>query len=233
MWTYAVARTRGRWARGDSCVLRAQTEADEVDHKCANKTKKFFSRGAGARAVPCFGAPTRCQRRAPKRALHPNSRLRNALPYTTPTCAPQTSSPEPHPPTPASPRASSVSNMSGAEVDAATPAPPKPPVAPVPAAAPPAPSTPSISLSNGDLDRFLEQLLSESCKPLGEEEVKGLCEKAREILMEESNVQAVSCPVTVSGDIHGQYHDLLELCTSNECTSTFLFSFCLPMPCCV
>lgn len=89
---------------------------------------------------------------------------------------------------------------------------PKPPVAPVPAAAPPAPATPSVSLSNGDLDRFMEQLLSESCKPLAEEEVKSLCEKAREILMNESNVQAVNCPVTVSGDIHGQYHDLLELC---------------------
>ena len=83
----------------------------------------------------------------------------------------------------------------------------------VPAAAPAAPTAPASQLSNGDLDRFMEQLLSETCKPLSEEEVKSLCEKAREILMDESNVQAVSCPVTVSGDIHGQYHDLLELCT--------------------
>lgn len=82
----------------------------------------------------------------------------------------------------------------------------------VPAAAPAAPTAPATQLSNGDLDRFMEQLLSETCKPLSEEEVKSLCEKAREILMDESNVQAVSCPVTVSGDIHGQYHDLLELC---------------------
>ena len=84
---------------------------------------------------------------------------------------------------------------------------------PVPDAAPAAVTTPSITLSNGDLDRFMEQLLSEVCKPLLEEEVKALCEKAREILQEESNVQPVSCPVTVSGDIHGQFHDLLELCT--------------------
>lgn len=38
-----------------------------------------------------------------------------------------------------------------------------------------------------------------------------LSSKAREILMEESNVQAVKAPVTVCGDIHGQFHDLMEL----------------------
>jgi hypothetical protein len=35
--------------------------------------------------------------------------------------------------------------------------------------------------------------------------------QAREVILEESNVINVRCPVTVCGDIHGQFHDLMEL----------------------
>ena len=38
---------------------------------------------------------------------------------------------------------------------------------------------------------------------LTENEVKELCEKAKEILSEESNVAPVKAPVTICGDIHG------------------------------
>ena len=46
-----------------------------------------------------------------------------------------------------------------------------------------------------DLDRQIEQL--RRCEIIKESEVKALCNKAREILVEESNVQRVFAPVTV------------------------------------
>ena len=61
----------------------------------------------------------------------------------------------------------------------------------------------------GDLDRFIATV--SECQPLKEPEIRLLCEKAREIFYNESNVQPVRCPVTVVGDlyvspIHVQYH---------------------------
>ncbi|KAJ3341348.1 Serine/threonine-protein phosphatase 4 catalytic subunit [Gonapodya sp. JEL0774] len=60
-----------------------------------------------------------------------------------------------------------------------------------------------------DLDRLISQL--SSCQLIKESEVRSLCEKAREILIEEGNVQRVDAPVTICGDIHGQFYDLKEL----------------------
>eukprot|EP01117_Protostelium_nocturnum_P001685 TRINITY_DN1206_c1_g3_i1.p1 TRINITY_DN1206_c1_g3~~TRINITY_DN1206_c1_g3_i1.p1 ORF type:complete len:317 (-),score=93.40 TRINITY_DN1206_c1_g3_i1:107-1057(-) len=68
---------------------------------------------------------------------------------------------------------------------------------------------PESASSQSDVDAWIAQLME--CKPLSEAEVKLLCDKAKEILVEESNVQEVKCPVTVCGDVHGQFHDLLEL----------------------
>jgi serine/threonine-protein phosphatase 2A catalytic subunit len=51
------------------------------------------------------------------------------------------------------------------------------------------------------LDSQIDLLLD--CKPLPEDSIKALCEKAKEILVNESNVQPVRTPVTICGDIHG------------------------------
>lgn len=63
--------------------------------------------------------------------------------------------------------------------------------------------------STKDLDSWIDQL--KECKQLEEAHIKVLCDKAREILSKESNVQPVNSPVTVCGDVHGQFHDLVEL----------------------
>lgn len=41
--------------------------------------------------------------------------------------------------------------------------------------------------------------------------MESLCEKAKEILVKEDNVQIVKLPVTICGDVHGQFFELLEL----------------------
>mmetsp|Transcript_17758 Transcript_17758/g.39368 ORF Transcript_17758/g.39368 Transcript_17758/m.39368 type:complete len:315 (+) Transcript_17758:101-1045(+) len=78
-------------------------------------------------------------------------------------------------------------------------------------------------MSSSNLDEQIERL--KKCEYLKESEVKGICDKAREILIDESNVQRVDAPVTICGDIHGQFYDLIELFkVGGECPYTnYLF----------
>ena len=62
---------------------------------------------------------------------------------------------------------------------------------------------------SGLVDKWIEQLQAGSC--IAENDLKRLCNHVKNLLMEEANVQPVRSPVTICGDIHGQFYDLLEL----------------------
>jgi len=60
-----------------------------------------------------------------------------------------------------------------------------------------------------DPKRLLDQIWLR--KYLAEADLKRLCLRVRELLLEESNAKVIKGPVTCCGDIHGQFYDLLEL----------------------
>ena len=60
-----------------------------------------------------------------------------------------------------------------------------------------------------NVDKCIETLQSGEC--VSEQELRQLCQLVSELLMEESNVQPVVSPVTIVGDLHGQFFDLLHL----------------------
>ncbi|CAF3830662.1 unnamed protein product [Rotaria magnacalcarata] len=65
------------------------------------------------------------------------------------------------------------------------------------------------SNTGGDIDRWLEWI--KDCKYLPETDFKQLCTIISDIFFEESNVQPIFSPVTICGDLHGQYYDVQEL----------------------
>uniref|UniRef100_A0A915LAZ9 Serine/threonine-protein phosphatase n=1 Tax=Romanomermis culicivorax TaxID=13658 RepID=A0A915LAZ9_ROMCU len=60
-----------------------------------------------------------------------------------------------------------------------------------------------------DVEEWVE--LAKQCKYLPETDMKKLCDIVCDLLREEPNIVQLSSPVTICGDIHGQYYDLEEL----------------------
>lgn len=60
-----------------------------------------------------------------------------------------------------------------------------------------------------DLDECIERLYKKEL--LADSVVEAICAKAKELLMKESNVVHIAAPVTVVGDIHGQFFDMIEI----------------------
>lgn len=59
------------------------------------------------------------------------------------------------------------------------------------------------------IDNFIETLKQRT--PLAEDDLRFLCDKAKEVFSQEENSVNVPAPVTICGDIHGQFNDLVEL----------------------
>ena len=60
-----------------------------------------------------------------------------------------------------------------------------------------------------DIDTYISILGQK--KLLSMNQLEDLLKQAREVLMEESNVVQVPSPVTIVGDIHGQFYDMMEM----------------------
>jgi hypothetical protein len=60
-----------------------------------------------------------------------------------------------------------------------------------------------------DLDECISRLYKKEL--LADSVIEAICAKTKELLMKESNVVHIAAPVTVVGDIHGQFFDMLEI----------------------
>jgi serine/threonine-protein phosphatase PP1 catalytic subunit len=84
---------------------------------------------------------------------------------------------------------------------------------------------------NFNVDAVIQKLLDlrgskPSMKPiLTENEIKGICMKAREIFLNQPCFLELEAPIKICGDIHGQYQDLLRLfdCGGYPPESNYLF----------
>lgn len=74
-----------------------------------------------------------------------------------------------------------------------------------------------------DVDKYLAMVWEGKC--LDKAAIKVVTMKVQDLLVREATVLQLSAPIALVGDIHGQFHDLLELfkCTGRPPWSSFLF----------
>ena len=71
--------------------------------------------------------------------------------------------------------------------------------------------------NNNRVELIKEQLLSVADKPprteviLSQEDITFICQSALEIFKKEKPLRRVEAPITICGDTHGQYSDLLRI----------------------
>ena len=66
-----------------------------------------------------------------------------------------------------------------------------------------------INLDSEDLQKLLKKVTSFQLLTISE--IKFICDKSKEILQKEPTILSLTPPITLVGDIHGQYQDLLEI----------------------
>lgn len=75
-----------------------------------------------------------------------------------------------------------------------------------------------------DVDQLLSGLWQFPPKILSEQDLKIVCDQVRLLLLQENNVEEINAPVTICGDVHGQFFDLLQLLEiSDDGQNTFVF----------
>lgn len=60
-----------------------------------------------------------------------------------------------------------------------------------------------------EIDKLIERALN--CELLEEQAISILCHRLKDILIDEKNVRRIHAPVSLVGDVHGQFYDLLEI----------------------
>lgn len=80
-----------------------------------------------------------------------------------------------------------------------------------------------MTLQLTEIDEILTQL--ESNIQISEPKIKEICTQVSKIFESQPNVIKLESPITVCGDIHGQFQDLLELFKIGVQFQTLLTSF--------